>query len=95
MLRCTYMYYMYNIKVSASVIVHIYLISLIEIAASMRIDLKNNLVLYLEKKWVPLRTRICEKSIGGYFFLVISCKFCTYMYYANITENFSSKLIRS
>ena len=64
-------------------------ISLIRIITSMHVDLKNNLVPW--KKWVPLRTRICEKSIGE-IFLVISCKFC--MYYDNITANLSLKLVR-
>ena len=63
-------------------------ISHIEIAVSMRIDLK---------KWVPLRTRICEKSMGGggggQFFL--GDKLLVFMYYDNIMENFSLKLIRS
>ena len=41
------------------------LISLIGIAASMRIDLKNNLIPW--KKLVPLHTRLCEKSMGATF----------------------------
>ena len=40
-------------------------ISLNGIAASMRIHLKNNLEPW--KKFVPLRTRICKKSIGAFF----------------------------
>ena len=61
--------------------------SLIRIAASMRIDLKNNLVPW--KKLVPLRSRICEKSIWGDFE-----GDNLFTHYENITDNVSLKLIR-